>query len=1027
MDFQARFERSSALADYFRAVADLGAKDEPTRQAIARLITGSASLMEASAAISPPAPDPSPDEPPVPEPAVKKEELPHFLEPAENTVEALGSELVEIEPDDDEDSAAATGSADLLPPLVQDRTAPAALRYTPLFQPQSQRAILSQALSATVNSAEPDLEEIVRRIGRAVPLDRLPMKPIRTLSRGVQLLIDLGAGMEPFAVDRARIGREILSLTGNVERLRFRGSPLDGVMGEGMFQSRPWQPPQPGVPILVVSDLGMNRWSPRVVPGSVGRWIEFSRAANEAGCPVLALVPLDQADWLPALERRISMIPWDRKTSARGSRQGAAAHPQDRTRHVHGGAKDLLPLKQALSLAVRVEPELIRAMRVELFPALGVSAEARLWEDPDVETRNAMGLVFRTDRRRHLQSELAKDPGRFEAAWKVIEPLHRKISPAIRMEEELAYASLSTAAGTTGEAARTTRSIVATLVHGQRETFSRWALHAALRMPDALKATREGIQLQQGIAARNPDLAAGLLAELPEKDRQIPAWLRPSDTTDSIQVGVRLVNGGFEIGPTSLPGSHPLSMPKMRAPWLDLAPVPESQTAPPLFKRVHFKLPEGGRFLAPSATGFILRTPSGQRFRLARKKRRAMIVCCDKFEEYHFEPLSGWSPHIDALARVLKDPEGAGFETCETFRNSDTRKLEYELGNFYSRLEPEDSSLLILGNAIASDNEGEPLLIGIDSSLDDEPMRMIPIHRLKEMIAKSPAASHAVIIDCLTVEVKGSGSIGGDGWSPLQSHHADEWLLRRRPGGGFKRAIKSVFKPDPFPEALIDALRLGESDTNQDGRISMSELREFVQRRLFEEKSSSDSFESHSSGDKFRMAKASVCGLACDIYVSGPALKPNGQPNGQPNDPLETVPAFLQLLRTRLDETIGRPDSVKIRMSANTHPNEIVDEISSSGVYLVFLTSENIHSKWLQVEAGEFSEQASRANLEEPRIFCYTTDPPSNTVLRFPGDSSIHVKPLFPEKLEEEAAAAAAAIAATLATIRSRLRSSDVA
>ena len=347
--------------------------------------------------------------------------------------------------------------SDFIPPLTADRNTNSTLAFTSLFAPPGRRAILSRTLSSRIASAEPDVEEIIRRSAQAIPLERLPMLVRLSLNRGTQILIDLGAGMAPFAVDRARIVGEIRDLAGNVERLRFRNSPLDGVMADGSAKFRPWQVPAPRIPILIVSDLGMNRWSPDAKPDAAARWIEFARLAAENGCPVLALVPVDRVDWLPALARHIHMILWDRETSARSVFAATSLHrPSLRPR-------DLLPLKRTLSLAVRVEPELLRAVRVKLFPALGVGAEAMLWEDADVETRNATGIVFRPDRRQNFQSALAADPELLETAWEIIEPLHRSISPAIRMEEELAYASLSSAPGSQQRAAEITRRIVATL------------------------------------------------------------------------------------------------------------------------------------------------------------------------------------------------------------------------------------------------------------------------------------------------------------------------------------------------------------------------------------------------------------------------------------------------------------------------------------------------------------------------------------------------------------------------------------
>ena len=56
-----------------------------------------------------------------------------------------------------------------------------------------------------------------------------------------------------------------------------------------------------------------------------------------------------------------------------------------------------IKLATAASLAARIEPELIRAIRLRLYPAVDVSAEIDLWISPLVQARSpsAIGASFR--------------------------------------------------------------------------------------------------------------------------------------------------------------------------------------------------------------------------------------------------------------------------------------------------------------------------------------------------------------------------------------------------------------------------------------------------------------------------------------------------------------------------------------------------------------------------------------------------------------------------------------------------------
>ncbi len=82
------------------------------------------------------------------------------------------------------------------------------------------------------------------------------------------------------------------------------------------------------------------------------------------------------------------------------------------------GAAELAMLA---SLAGRVEPQLVRALRLELAPHRTAADEADLWFSDVVETAAATGLVFRPEAQSILQNRLANDPQcRLEQAWALL-------------------------------------------------------------------------------------------------------------------------------------------------------------------------------------------------------------------------------------------------------------------------------------------------------------------------------------------------------------------------------------------------------------------------------------------------------------------------------------------------------------------------------------------------------------------------------------------------------------------------------
>jgi hypothetical protein len=110
-----------------------------------------------------------------------------------------------------------------------------------------------------------------------------------------------------------------------------------------------------------------------------------------------------------------------------------------------------LKLAQLVSLAARVEPELVRAVRLLYLPDVDAGAEADLWFSPAVQASSPLGLVFRPEVLAELRNELAKEENHdlLQKAWKALQIVHEHAPPAMLLEEEVTYLSLS---GATHEA-----------------------------------------------------------------------------------------------------------------------------------------------------------------------------------------------------------------------------------------------------------------------------------------------------------------------------------------------------------------------------------------------------------------------------------------------------------------------------------------------------------------------------------------------------------------------------------------------
>jgi hypothetical protein len=295
------------LGDLARALEDLKPDDEATRRAIALTLGLDLAVPESQEKTSKEKGSPLPKPP---QPGEIGGDRNPFMKSSVRPIASL------IEHTASEERAPSIYVPPLEPSKPEDDMQPPPLE--PLFFPRWTRGILSASLATDSTTGPPDVERIVQTLARGMCLHELPMLPSPTLTRGVQLLIDRSQAMLPFIRDQIRLREEILRVVGSdrVSTMRFVGCPLRGA-GEGPEMSwSQYEPPLPGTPVLLLTDLGIGR--PRLIDerASVTEWRKFAQLVKKAQCPLVAFVPYLAARWPQALRRHLTIIQWDRKTTA---------------------------------------------------------------------------------------------------------------------------------------------------------------------------------------------------------------------------------------------------------------------------------------------------------------------------------------------------------------------------------------------------------------------------------------------------------------------------------------------------------------------------------------------------------------------------------------------------------------------------------------------------------------------------------------------------------------------------------------
>jgi hypothetical protein len=215
---------------------------------------------------------------------------------------------------------ATSGTAPAAPPVtaveLSGVTSMAPSTPPSLLDPLASRFIAKAMITSVRLGPEPDIDRIVGLLARLEAPDPLPLEHRHTLARGVQVLIDVNEGCEPFASDQADMVARIQRLAGPtlVEVHRFDEVPDT----EDTFA--PWSPPRPGATVLALTDFGLGGRGRRNRSRLVAGWQEAADLLGRRGSALVALVPYPSARWPPSLVGVVRMVAWDRPTTASAAR-----------------------------------------------------------------------------------------------------------------------------------------------------------------------------------------------------------------------------------------------------------------------------------------------------------------------------------------------------------------------------------------------------------------------------------------------------------------------------------------------------------------------------------------------------------------------------------------------------------------------------------------------------------------------------------------------------------------------------------
>lgn len=211
---------------------------------------------------------------------------------------------------------------------------------------------------------------------------------------------------------------------------------------------------------------------------------------------------------------------------------------------LYPGAVDLARI---VSLAVRIEPEFIRKVRLIFLPQVDAGSEADLWFSPLIESQSSLSLTFVPEVAELLRTQLAEDQQLLNDVWEVLREFHRDASPALRLEEEVTWLALLRE-DNIGQISQRLDSVIAALVNESRPGLAQWAYRALPTMPPRARDSEAARILTLVASAQETVSQLDLRSAAPGDTINEKLARIISNTLPKISVGVRLIGEAASTG-----------------------------------------------------------------------------------------------------------------------------------------------------------------------------------------------------------------------------------------------------------------------------------------------------------------------------------------------------------------------------------------------------------------------------------------------------------------------------------------------
>ncbi|OQX03990.1 MAG: hypothetical protein BWK73_37695 [Thiothrix lacustris] len=239
--------------------------------------------------------------------------------------------------------------------------------------------LLQRVLGDNISGIQPDMPKLVQQVADREFIRQIPRKQRHSWAAAARVLIDINHNNFPYRRDFIHLRERLKDARGDEGlQVQYIHDEPGGYIARyeyGREVIEPWQLPEKGTPILILSDMGMQAGSRRELYG----WLVFGQLLKVHGFRPTVLMPVAERNIDKRLLKYFDCMVWDRNSRLK---QVKGTYQQEHDKQDHAETVD--QLLRYFFTAVRVDSGLLRAVRQLLPSCYDIGHEACLWQHPAV-------------------------------------------------------------------------------------------------------------------------------------------------------------------------------------------------------------------------------------------------------------------------------------------------------------------------------------------------------------------------------------------------------------------------------------------------------------------------------------------------------------------------------------------------------------------------------------------------------------------------------------------------------------------